>query len=170
MKILLNIIILIFEILYYSLFMKYSKKSGKMISYIILFTIATLLVTLISYMSFFSYVIFVVFVLIAMKYIFKIETSFFDLFIIFIMMVSKIAIETGLWAGLCLIIKDAYIMSLVLSIVKVIIIFVLRSKLNKFYLYLKTNWYKNRFFIRYIFDVLMFLYVIMSCIFLILNR
>lgn len=44
MAILLNAIVLIFEVLYYSMFMYFSKKEGKFWKYIVSFTIITLII------------------------------------------------------------------------------------------------------------------------------
>ena len=93
MEIFLNVIVLIFEISYYSLFMKFARREGNIIRYIIAFTIVTLLTGIFNIQTIFAYIIIVTSMLFSLKYIVKIKTSLYDLLFIFIMIFVKLGIE-----------------------------------------------------------------------------
>lgn len=164
------IIILIFETIYYSLFLKYSRNEGKLWKYLLLFTLFSSISWFMNDSSPISYAIILLIILYGLKYIVKTKISLFDLFFIFIMMLIKVLIEIVLALPTMLIINDIEISKVVLGITKVSFIFIIRKKLNPLYLTLNKPWNNNRFFIRYIFTILMFIYVICSCVFLINYR
>ena len=170
MIILLNILGLIFEILFYSLFMKFTRKEGNFFKYLFAFTTITVIGLIIGTQSLISCLLLIAMILLGIKYIVKIKTTFYDLFFIFLMMLFKLILEAIIVFFISIIIKDPYVMAITLGIVKILFILLFREYLNKIYEYIKIFWYQNKFFIRYIFDILMFAYVILSCVFLILNR
>ena len=59
MNLILNVIILIFETIYYSLFMKNAKETDSLWKYILSFSIGTILILVFNYNSLISYLVFV---------------------------------------------------------------------------------------------------------------
>lgn len=167
MNVILYIIILISEILYYSMFMKFAKKEGKLWKYMLTFIINTGLIFIFNSMNVLSYLVFVMFTLFALKYIVKTKTSLFDMLVIFVMMIIKVLIETPtymIFGNLF----NIYIIGIIYSLIKIILMFLLRNELNILYKKSKKKWDNNNFYIRYIFTILMFAYSIISCVFIIL--
>ena len=54
-----NIIVLFYEVLYYSLFMKFARKEGKLWRYIVLYALISLLFSVIGTKAFYSYLLFI---------------------------------------------------------------------------------------------------------------
>lgn len=163
----LYVIILIVEIFYYSMFMKFTRKQGKFWKYILTFIINTGLIFIFNSMSVLSYLVFVMFTLFALKYIVKTKMSLFDMLVIFAMMIIKVLIETPTYIVFGNLF-NIYVIGIIYSLIKIILVFLLRNKLNVLYKKLKKKWDNNDFYIRYIFTILMFAYSIISCIFIIL--
>lgn len=162
----LNIIVLIFEVLYYSLFMKFARNEGKFHRYLILFSLITTLFYFVGTDKLYSYLFLILTILYGIKYIVKIKISLYDVLFIFIMLILKLFIETPFYlilnGGLSI-----YEIGIIMGIFKVIVLLILKNKINKLYIKLKDLWYKNNFYIRYIFSILMFIYCILSCLFII---
>ena len=164
----LHIIVLIFEVLYYSMFMKFTKKEGKFWKYLLLFSLITIVLIFIGTNTLYAYLIFVLLALYGLKYIVKIKTSFYDMFIIVIMLMLKILIETLIYLIFINFIKNNhFIVTLLMDIIKIGILFLLKNRLNTFYIKLKKLWQNNNFYLRYIFTCLMYIYVIITIILLI---
>lgn len=163
-----NIIVLIFEILYYSMFMKFARKEGKFWRYLLLFSLITIMMIFIGTNTLYAYLIFVLLALYGLKYIVKIKTSFYDMFIIVIMMMLKLLIETPIYLICINFIKNNhFIVILLMDIIKIGILFLLKNRLNIFYIKLKKLWQNNNFYLRYIFTCIMYIYVIITIILLI---
>ena len=162
----LYLLILLLEIIYYSLFMKYSK-GGNFIRYIILFTLITIMLIFVGTNQFISYLILTITMFIGLKYIVKIKTGLFDMLILTIMILIKLFIEIIVISALFVFIKNAYILSFIASIIKVLLILVSKEKLTYNYNSLKKVWYNNNFGVRYLFTLALFLYTIISFLFLI---
>ena len=169
MNILMNIIVLIFEVLYYSMFMYYAKKEGKFWRYILLFSLITIIGLFIGTSTLFSYALLVIMILFGIKYIVKVKTIFYHLFIIFIMLAFKIIIEGILYMTIYCFYRDNFILTMIAILTKNLIIFINRNKLFTFYNKLKALWDKNNFYIKYAFIIFMFLFVIFSVIFLLIK-
>lgn len=167
MALFLYIIVLISEILYYSLFMKFTKKDGKFYKYILMFTLITIFFLFVGTDKVYSYLLLILTILYGLKYIVKVKTSIYDMLVIFIMLLVKVMIETPVYM-IFFKLLDIYTIGIIYSIIKIIVLLLLKSKLNIFYKCLKVKWDNNNFYIRYIFTVVMFLYVIISSIFTIL--
>lgn len=88
-----NIIVLIFEILYYSMFMKFARKEGKFWKYLLLFTLVTISGLFIPTNTLLSYLYLILAILFGLKYIVKINTTLYDMFFILIMIFFKLIIE-----------------------------------------------------------------------------
>lgn len=164
----LHIIVLIFEVLYYSMFMKFARKEGKFWRYLLLFSLITIVMIFIGTNTLYAYLIFVLLALYGLKYIVKIKTSFYDMFIIVIMMMLKLLIETPIYLICINFIKNNhFIVTLLMDIIKIGILFLLKNRLNIFYIKLKKLWQNNNFYLRYIFTCIMYIYVIITIILLI---
>lgn len=163
MDLFLNVLILLFEILYYSLFMKFTKKDGKFWKYVIVFIINTILILIASSSKFPTYLIFVAATLFMLKYLVKVKTGLFDMLNILIMLFLKVLIETPLYF-LFMAISNRYLLSIIVNIFKLIIITLFSNKLNKLHNVLKVKWEKNDFYIRYLFSISAFIYCIVTII------
>ena len=164
----LHIIVLIFEVLYYSMFMKFARKEGKFWRYLLLFSLITIFFTFVGTTQLISYLILVLMILYGMKYIVKIKTSLFDILLIIIMLAIKIVIELLsmfiFYKFLCL---NQVITTFIFEIIKILTILLSKNYLNLYYNKLKTTWDKNNFYIRYFFSIFAIIYVIISAISLI---
>lgn len=162
----LNIIVLIFEILYYSLFMKFARKEGKFWRYVLLFTICTLFILICNSNNLLTYLGFVLIALFGLKYICNTKTSLYDMLFILLMLFVKIIIETPLFIIFSFI-PNRYMISILTSVIKILIIYLLRNKIEKTYNKLKIMWDNNNFYVRYIFSIFAFIYCIITIILLI---
>ena len=70
---LLNIIVILLEIIYYSLFMKYSRKEGKFYKYILLFLLFSFITIFVDKRFLINYVLIFLFILYGLKYIVKLN-------------------------------------------------------------------------------------------------
>lgn len=170
LEFILNIIIIISEVLYYSIFMMYAKKEGKLTKYFLLFSLISLIFCFISHNNLESYLALAIMMLLGIKYIVKVKTSLYDLLLILIMLFLKILIETPLYM-LYTPILSKYVTALIVSATKIPAIILLENKLNKMNKFLHNKWENNNFYIRYIFSILVFIYCIVTVIlFLVLPR
>ena len=166
----LHIIVLIFEILYYSMFMKFTKKEGKFWKYLLLFSLITIVLIFTGTNNLYVYLIFVLLTLYGLKYIVKIDIGLYDMLWIVIMLFVKIIIEFIISMGIYYTINDFLIMTLLIAFIKPIILIILKNKLTVFYTKLKRIWYKNNFYIRYVFSCLSIIYVIITVIMFIVDK
>ena len=168
MNILLSIIIMAFEILYYSLFMKFTRKEGNILKYILMFTIINIFFCIVGTNNLYSYLLLILLILFGLKYFIKIKTNLYDMLVIFIMLLVKLIIELPFYVILINLISNISVI-IITDIFKLLIVYLLKNKLNIFYKKLKIKWDNNNFYIRYIFCIMMFIYTIASCIFLIVK-
>ena len=63
-----NIMVLVLEVLYYSLFMKFTKKEGKFINYCILFILVSVLGFILNTRDITNYFILLMFIVFGIKY------------------------------------------------------------------------------------------------------
>ena len=163
----LNIIVLVLEILYYSIFMYYAKGEGKFWRYLLLFSLMTGIMLLVNTSTIYSYLIFVVLSLYGLKYLVKVKTSLYDMLVIIIMIFLGIAIQYPFYLiGLKLGIR--YEITFIYDPIKILAILLSRNFIKRQYNKLKIKWNNNNFYIRYIFTCLMYLYVIITIVFIIL--
>lgn len=170
MALFLRIVVILFEILYYSLFMKFARKEGKFWRYLVLFILFSIISFFMNDSMIISYAIILLLILYGLKYVVKLKITFYDLFFIFIMMLIKVFIEIILALTLTIFIKDIILCKVFMGIAKLLLLFIIKDKLNYLYENLHKKWNNNKFFIRYIFDILMFVYIIIACLFLIKFR
>lgn len=165
MGLFLRILVIVFEILYYSLFMKFARKQGNFWKYLLLFTVISIVLFFISSFNIYAYLVFMVLSLFGLKLIGK--TSLYDMFIIFIMILFKLLIELLCAFPLNSLIPDINTCKIILGLIKVNTIMLIGNRFNILYNKLKTYWSKNNFYIRYLFSIFMFIYIISACLFLI---
>lgn len=166
----LHIIVLLFEVLYYSMFMKFARKEGKFWKYLLLFSLITIVLIFTGTNNLYVYLIFVLLTLYGLKYIVKIDIGLYDMLWIVIMLFVKIIIEFIISMGIYYTINDFLIMTLLIAFIKPIILIILKNKLTVFYTKLKRIWYKNNFYIRYVFSCLSIIYVIITVIMFIVDK
>lgn len=166
-SLLLNVVVLVFEVLYYALFMKFARKEGKFWRYLLLFSAITIFFYFVGKRQIYSYLLLILMILYGMKYLVKLKISLYDMLIIFLMMIIKLFIEAPLSLSINLFIKDVYVVSSIVGFIKLLILYIMRNKINLFYNKFKILWNNNNFYIRYIFSTFMFVYVIVSCVFII---
>lgn len=165
MNLFFNVLTLAFEVIYYSMFIKLCKKEGKFIRYISLFTLITIMLMFIGTNQIYSYLVIVLLMLYGLKYIVKIKVSLYDMLLLFLMLLFKIIIEYIVVLVFFNILKMPISINIVLfSIIKIVILYLLRNKMYNFNKYFNKEWVENNFYVRYIFTILVFVYVIISCI------
>lgn len=162
----LNFIVLIFEILFYSMFMYYSKQEGKFWKYIVLFTLITIFFGFVGTNNLLSFNFLVLFILLGERYFLKVNNSFYDIFRIIIMMIFKYTIELPIYLIFINFI-DYYLLMILVGIFKINILFLLKKKINTFYKWFVKSWNDNCFYTRYICSCFLYIYVIVSTIHLI---
>lgn len=160
-----NIIVLIFEVLYYALFMKFARKDGKVWKYIILFILITIVLMFIGTTNLYAYLVFVLLSLYGLKYIVKIKTSLYDMLPIIIMLFLKIIIELSSmiifynFLGI-----NQFITTLLFENLKILLIIINRKNIFNYNIKLNKIWNQNNFYIRYFFSIFTIIYVIMTII------
>ena len=164
-EILLNVVVLALEVLYYALFMKFARKEGKFWRYLLLFSLINIFFLFVGTNQIYSYLLLNIMILYGLKYIVKLNISVYDLLFLFIMMLVKSGIE-GICCFLLFELIHPFIFILVIDFLKLFFIITLKNKIETLYRYLKLKWNNNNFYIRYIFNILMFAYILMSCFFL----
>lgn len=164
----LHIIVLIFEVLYYSMFMYYARKEGKFWRYLLLFSLITIVLIFTGTGNLYVYLIFVLLSLYGLKYIVKTKISLFDILPIIIMLAIKIVIELlSMFIFYKFLYLNQVITTFIFEIIKILTILLSKNYLNLYYNKLKTTWDKNNFYIRYFFSIFAIIYVIISAISLI---
>lgn len=161
------LLILTFEILYYSCFVYYSKQKGSFIKYSIMFTCITLIGIIINTDTVYSYLALVTMIMIGLKYYIRTKVSLFDVLMVFIMLLIKFILELPIYI-IFFNTFGIFITGIIYGIFKMLFIFLFRYKLGITYNKLYKLWINNNFYIRYIFTTFMFVYVIVSCIFILL--
>lgn len=164
----LTLIVLFAEVLYYALFMKLARKEGRLYRYILSFILVNIILFFVGTNAIYIYLLSILLMLYSIKYIVRINITIYDMFFLFIIMLIKIVIE-GICCFLFFNYVNTFIFIMIIDFIKLLFIFLFRKRLNIFYNYMKLKWKNNNFYIRYIFNILMFIYVLMSCFFLI-NR
>lgn len=160
----LNFIVLLFEILFYSMFMYYSKREGKFNRYLLLFSLITIFFTFVGTTQLINYILLIVMMTYGIKYIVRVKTTLYDMFIIFIMLLIKSMIEMTIGSLFLINVFSIIQLTFISCVVKFLLILLFKNKLNKYYNKILIKWNNNNFYIRYIFACLSFIYVIASCI------
>lgn len=166
---LLNIVVLIFEVIYYSLFMKFTRKEGKFYKYVILFSLITIIFSFVGTNSLINYLLLILMILCGIKHIINIKISLCDMLWLIIMMLIKLIVELLLSIPLYCVINNIYVASIITGVLKCLFIFTFRYKISELCHKLKLLWNANNFYVRYIFSALTFIYTIVSILFLIIK-
>ena len=159
----LNIIVLILEVLYYSLFLKFAKNENNFWRYILGFIIISIIGVFIKTNYLISYVLLIILIVSVLKFIARIKIKNFDILVVVIMLLIKILIE-----GICVIIfynllnMNIFIVTLIFMTIKLLFVILLRKRMNKAYIVLNKKWDNNDFNIRYIFSIFILIYTIIS--------
>lgn len=168
---LLNIIVLLFEVLYYSVFMTFTRRQGKLNSYFILFILVSLVVAFTSVKNLYAYLIFILLTYIGLKYIVKSKVSFYDILVIIAMLILNLVIELPIYLIAYRIMNiSRFMTTLIFDVIKVLVVILLRNHLNIAYNKGKLLWKNNNFYIRYITSILVYLYIIITIVLLMLYR
>lgn len=165
----LNVIVLIMEVLYYSLFMKFAKGEGKLWRYLLSFGLMSTILFFIGTNHIYSYLLCIIMMLYGIKFIVKVKISLYDAMFLFIMLLFKHIIEIPFSLLFYIFIKNIYIVTILVGFIKVIITLNLKEKINKAYSKISKLWNNNNFYIRYIFTTFMLLYTIVSCLYCIVK-
>lgn len=161
MNLILNIIVLIFEVLYYALFMKFARKEGKFSRYVLLFTLLSILSVFIGTNHVYSHFILFLNITIGMKYIVKTKISLYDMLITIIMLIINVLIQLPVYIIFFNILGFShFITTLIFEFLKILFVVILNEKMNIYYKKMKKLWDNNNFYIRYIFSCSVFIYVI----------
>lgn len=158
-----NIIVLIFEVLFYSLFMKYSRKDGKLRDYILLFTICSIIVALINGKYFPTYLIFILATYIGLKYIVRTKPNLYDVLVIVVMLLLNVVIELPIYLIFYKLFHFNHIVvTLLFELVKLVVVLFGKDGFNDLYLENKKIWDNNNFNIRYGFTIMLYIYVVIT--------
>ena len=152
MNIILNAIILIFEVLYYALFMKFARKDGKFWKYFLMFLLSNILCLFISFENFYAYLFYFLGIILLSK-LFKLNFKLYDLIVVILSMIIKLIIELLFFA--------------IIGIFKNEIIYVFRNDLRNIYIKIYEKWQNNNFYIKYFLNIAIFIYVISSLLYII---
>lgn len=165
MKMVLHIIVLIFEVLYYSMFMKFAKNEGKFWRYLLLFSLITIVFCFINVSNLFSYLILVLMMLYGLKYIVKIKVTLYDMLLIVAMLLLKLIIEFVVMIIFYNLLNfNQFLTTIIFDLVKILFLFIFKNKIYKIAVKLKELWNKNNFYVRYFFTIGVYIYVIISII------
>ena len=156
---------LLTEIIYYSLFLKSCRKEGKLSRYLIIGILVTVLAFIVGTNDLLSYLLLVLIFLLGLKYIVKIRTSLYDMFIIIIMLFAKVALELVpfILFYTCFRMYTLYVACMIF--LKILFLIYAKDKLHNFYKRLKRMRDDNVFKIRYIFICCTYIYVIFTALF-----
>lgn len=164
-EILLNVVVLVFEVLYYALFMKFARKEGKFWKYLLSFGLVNIILLFIGTNQIYSYLLCIIMMLYGLKYIVGIKMTLYDMFFIMIMLMFKALTEHIVVLIFFVLFKQTILLTtFIFSALKFILLIILKNKLNLVYNYILIKWNNNNFYIRYLFTIFMFCYVIISII------
>ena len=160
----LNAILLLVDIIFYSIFLYSCRKDGKIIKYIVLGIIITVLALIVGTNSLLSYLLLVMTFLLGLKYIVKVKTSLYDMFIIIVMLFTKVSLELIPFVIFYVVMKNYSLVYILMIILKLLFLVVTKNNLYLFYKRMKKLWLNNVFKIRYIFICCTYIYVIITAL------
>ena len=162
-------IVLSLEILFYTMFMKASKREGNIIGYIFTFLIGTIEMSIMNSNRLIAYLLFFLVVLLGMKFLARTKVLNYDILVLFIMCLSKLAVEFLTLVPLYMITGNSFLATCVSGVIKLVLVIAFSKQLNIIYNKLLDKWNKNNFYIRYFTSTIIMLYVIVTCIILIVQ-
>ena len=162
----LHIIVLIFEVLYYSMFMKFARNEGKFWRYLLLFSLITLIgIFTLTNQNLISYLTLVLLMLYGIKYIVRIKISLYDMLLIVIMLLLKLIIEFIIILIFYELLNiNQFISTMIFDFIKISFLLFFKDKIYSISQKFKRLWGNNNFYIRYIFTIGIYVYVIVSII------
>ena len=162
----LHIIVLLFEVLYYSMFMKFARKEGKFWKYLLLFSLITLIgIFTLTNQNLISYLTLVLLMLYGIKYIVRIKISLYDMLLIVIMLLLKLIIEFIIMLIFYELLNiNQFISTMIFDFIKISFLLFFKDKIYSISQKFKRLWDNNNFYIRYIFTIGIYVYVIVSII------
>ena len=149
--------------------MKSARKEGDFKRYFLLFGLFAIITIFMNRRFLINYLIIFFLILYGLKFIVKLKVTLFDLFFIILMFISKVIIEMPLSLLSYSIVENIYVASTMVGVLKVIIILLFNEYVEKIYEIMKLLWKNNNFYIRYLFSISLFIYVILSSVFLIIE-
>ena len=149
--------------------MKSARKEGDFKRYFLLFGLFAIITIFMNRSFLINYLIIFFLILYGLKFIVKLKITLFDLFFIILMFISKVIIEMPLSLLSYSIVENIYVASTMVGVLKVIIILLFNEYVEKIYEIMKLLWKNNNFYIRYLFSISLFIYVILSSVFLIIE-
>ena len=149
--------------------MKSARKEGDFKRYFLLFGLFAIITFFMNRRFLINYLIIFFLILYGLKFIVKLKVTLFDLFFIILMFISKVIIEMPLSLLSYSIVENIYVASTMVGVLKVIIILLFNEYVEKIYEIMKLLWKNNNFYIRYLFSISLFIYVILSSVFLIIE-
>lgn len=167
--ILLNILVLVFEILYYSIFMYYAKGEGKFKRYLLLFSLITIINIFIESSNFYYHLLLILLIYLGIKILINKKTKLYDIFLIYLMFIFKIILEIIFSYPIYNVINDIYLSALIVGNIKFLIVLINKRKIKIIFKKLNKIWYKNNFYIRYVLGILGIFYVALSCLYIIIE-
>lgn len=162
--IVLNAILLLVDIIFYSIFLYSCRKDGKISKYIVLGIIVTVLALIVGTNSLLSYLLLVMTFLLGLKYIVKVKTSLYDMFIIIVMLFTKVSLELLHFVIFYVVMENYSVVYILMIILKLLFLVVTKNNLYLFYERMKKLWLNNVFKIRYIFICCTYIYVIITAL------
>ena len=168
-SLLLNVVVLVFEVLYYALFMKFARKEGKFWRYLLLFSLMTFCLFFMKTTKIYTILVISLFILYGLKYIVKLKVSLYDMLVTSVMLLLKLFLEMTFSLLFYAFIKNIIIDSTITGIIKIFIILLMKNSINKVYQKFERLWKNNNFYIRYIFTIIVFSYIICTCLFYIIK-
>lgn len=160
----LNIILLLVDIIFYSIFLYSCRRDGKFNRYVILGIIVTVLALIVGTNNLLSYLLLVMTFLLGMKYIVKVKTSLYDMFIIIVMLFTKVSLELFPFVVFYVMMENYAVVYTLMIILKLLFLITARNNLHLFYKTMKKLWLNNVFKIRYIFICCTYIYVIITAL------
>lgn len=161
---LLNIIILLVDIFYYSSFLYFCRKENKYYKYYLPSLLVTIIALIFGTNDLLSYLLLVLAFMFGLKYLVRIKTTLYDMFIVFIMLFVKVSLELIPFVIFYMILGNYPTVYVLMIVFKILFILFIKDKLNVFYERLKELWLKNVFKIRYIFICCSYIYVIITAL------
>lgn len=156
---------LISEVIYYSIFLKNCRKERKLSRYILIGIIVTALALIFNTKDLLSYLVLVLTFTLGLKYIVKVKTSLFDMFIVIVMLFVKVSLELVAFVIFYMLFNNYTLYIVFMITFKILFLLVTKDKLKCFYNRLKELWLSNTFKIRYIFICSTYIYVIITALF-----
>lgn len=156
--------IFLLEILYYSLFLKLSKRKLNFVKVFIIYLLANICLYFIGFQSFYAYALYVAIIFILSR-ILGLSILMYDVLVILISLLFKLLLEIPLYIILGNNI-NLFVSVFIMGIYKCATLLLIRNKLSYLYNKYRIKWDNNDFYIRYSFSTFLYTYIIMSILYI----